>query len=418
MYARHFGISFEPFSLTPDPTLLYRSPGHVEALAALQVGLRGRCGLLVMTGEVGTGKTTLLYALLAELGPQIRTAYLANTKLGFDDMLRLMLADLDVACPGADRVAMLMALNELLRDCATKGDTVALIIDEAQNLDDESFEHLRLLSNYETFDAKLLQIVLVGQPELEAKLRRPGLRQVAERVAVHCRIAPLSRRESRAYIEHRLRCAGGSLALFSLPARRLLVRKAQGIPRRLNILCHNAMLFAYASDARRVTRAMARRAIRARRHLVGSSPLRWAANRRRAASATVGAALVAVAGGVGARHYGDYLVRHSGEPAVAVSGVMVDAPPRPLGLDPATANAAVVSAAAAPPAPLQGRFHSDPAMSAGAGIAGFGGAAPEQAMHDGQPSSSARDFHAPPAANAVAQPGRIAGREIEKENLR
>lgn len=376
MYARHFGLSFEPFSLTPDPALLYRSPGHVEALAALQVGLLGRCGLMVMTGEVGTGKTTLLYALLAELGPQVRTAYIANTTLGFDGMLRLLLADLDVACPSSERLPMLMALNQLLHDCATRGETVAVIIDEAQNLDDEGFEHLRLLSNYETFESKLLQMVLVGQPELEAKLRRPQLRQVAERVAVHCRIAPLSRRESRAYVAHRLRCAGGSWDLFSPPARRLLVRKAYGIPRRLNILCHNAMLFAYGTGARRVTRSTARGAVRARRRLLatGAPSPRWAAVRRWGAPAIVGAALVAGAAGVERRQWGDVSVRGAADPAG------MQAPPRWSDLAPATANADAVSAPI-PAAPLRDRPASDPAPApqaalppaAGEGSAGAAG---------------------------------------------
>jgi len=264
MYTDHFGLTAEPFSLTPDPAFLYLSPSHAEALAALKVGLQGRRGLMVMTGEVGAGKTTLLYSMLDELGPGIRSAYVTNTTLPFDDMLRLALLDFGVPTPATSRLELLTALNTFLGQCAADGITAALVIDEAQNLQDETFENLRLLSNFETFSSKLLQIVLVGQPELEAKLRRPELRQVAERIAVHCHVNPLTRRESQRYLAHRLRCAGGAPHLFTNAARRLVLRKAQGIPRRINILCHTALCFAYGRGLRRVTRAQVRAAVRER----------------------------------------------------------------------------------------------------------------------------------------------------------
>ena len=272
MYVHHFGLQAEPFSLTPDPAFLYRSPGHAEALAALEIGLRSRRGFMVMIGEVGTGKTTLLYSLLTRLGSEVRTAYISNTKLSFDDMLQEALTDFGIPCPGLDRLDRLMTLNTFLRRCAVEDTTAALVIDEAQNLDGEAFENLRLLSNFETFTSKLLQIVLVGQPELEIKLRHPSLRQVAERVAVHCHVNPLSRAESRKYVQHRLECAGGSFALFSPAALRLLLRRAHGIPRRINIICHNALLFAYGAEAERVARSHVRAAAREREGLVTSAP--------------------------------------------------------------------------------------------------------------------------------------------------
>ena len=323
MYAKHFGLSRDAFALTPDPAFLFLGDGHREALAALKVGLQGRRGLMVMTGEVGTGKTTLLYSLLGEMGPEIRSAYLSNTKLSFDEMLRMALTDLRVPFERPERVEMLAALNGLLQSCAGRGETVALVIDEAQNLDDEAFEHLRLLSNYETFEAKLLQIVLVGQPELDAKLRQPSLRQVAERVAFHCHIDPLSRKESRAYIDYRLRCVGGSMDLLSPAARRLVVRRARGIPRRINILCHNAMLFAFGNGASRVSRSMVRAAVRERRRLVPGPPVGWSALRgnvfwRRASIAAT--ALLAAAVALGALRWRD---SHDGEQASAAA----DAPP-------------------------------------------------------------------------------------------
>src|SRR5262245_11871001 len=164
MYTGHFHLRSEPFSLTPDPAFLYLSPGHAEALAALKVGLEGRRGLMVMVGEVGMGKTTILYSLLTELGEGIKTAYVSNTKLPFDDLLRQALSDFGVACASRDRVELLSALNGFLRQCAADGTTAALVVDEAQNLENDVFENLRLLSNYETYTEKLLQIVLVGQP--------------------------------------------------------------------------------------------------------------------------------------------------------------------------------------------------------------------------------------------------------------
>jgi type II secretory pathway predicted ATPase ExeA len=264
MYANHFGMRSEAFSLTPDPAFLYLSPAHAEALASLKVGLASHRGLMVMIAEVGMGKTTLLYSLLSDLGAGVHAAYISNTRLAFDDLLRQALADFGVACESRERFALLSTLNGFLHRCAAEGSTAALVIDEAQNLDDDAFENLRLLSNFETYDTKLLQIVLVGQPELEAKLRQAHLRQVAERVAVRCHINPLSREESTRYIEHRLRCAGGSIDLFTPAALRLVLRRARGIPRRINILCHNALLFTYGRDERRVSRSVVRAAVRER----------------------------------------------------------------------------------------------------------------------------------------------------------
>jgi type II secretory pathway predicted ATPase ExeA/phage tail protein X len=312
MYNHHFGFTAEPFSLTPDPEFLYLSPGHGEALAALKVGLMGKRGLMVMTGEVGTGKTTLLYALLRALREDMRTAFVSNTSLGFDGLLRLALADFAVTPASDARVDMLTALNQLLRECAERELTATLIIDEAQNLDAETFEQLRLLSNFETFTHKLLQIVLVGQPELEVRLRHPALRALAERVAVHCRLAPLGERESRAYLDYRLLRAGGATRLFERDARDVLLAASQGLPRRINILCHNALLFAYGRGAARVTRPVAELAVAGRAALMeGDAPPESAragstvtpSPRRipRLAAALGGVALVAALGVAGLR---------------------------------------------------------------------------------------------------------------------
>jgi general secretion pathway protein A len=262
MYWRHFNLTAEPFSLTPDPSFLYLSPVHAEAYAAMTMGLRERRGLITMIGEVGTGKTTLVYSLLSGLGPEIHTAYISNARLSFDGILRAALRDFGVPCESIHVSDLLDAFNRFLLGCAERGTTAALVIDEAQNLAPETFEDLRLLSNFETYTEKLLQIVLVGQPELDAKLRDPGLRQVAERVAVRCVVNPLSRPQTREYLEHRLTAVNGSLDLFTRAALRLLIARSRGIPRSVNILAHNAMLFAYGEGQSRVTRSYVAAAIR------------------------------------------------------------------------------------------------------------------------------------------------------------
>src|SRR5262245_53226127 len=223
---------------------------------------------MVMTGEVGTGKTTLLYSLLGEVGSRVHTAYLSNTKLKFDEMLRLALTDFGIESASWQRADMLEALNGFLRRCAEENTVAALIVDEAQNLDDDTFEDIRLLSNFETLSAKLLQIILVGQQELECKLRQPHLRQVAERVALRCHLEPLSRKESDAYLDHRLRKVNAQPDLFTAGARRMILRAARGIPRRINILCDNALLFAFGRNESRVSAATARLAVRERAKLL------------------------------------------------------------------------------------------------------------------------------------------------------
>jgi general secretion pathway protein A len=260
MYARHFRLSAEPFGITPDPSYVYLGPEHREALAALQYGLIERRGFITLIGEVGTGKTTLLYTLLSRLGPDVRTAYVAYTAQPFVDLLAAALKDFGVEVPGeASKRELLEALNGFLREQEQRGLTTALLVDEAQNVSDETFEELRLLSNFETYERKLLQIVLVGQPELWQRLSRPHLRQLRERVTVRARIDPLTPSEVRRYIEHRLQRAGGTTCTLLSPcAVRVIVRRSQGIPRRVNNLCHNALLFAYGRDAARVTARMAR----------------------------------------------------------------------------------------------------------------------------------------------------------------
>ena len=262
MYAQHFGLTAHPFNLTPDPAFLYLSPEHREALAALQYGLLDGRGFITLIGEVGTGKTTLLYSLLARLGDEIQTAYVAYTTQSFEDLLAAALQDMKVEAVGTHKRDLLDALNRHLLRRADEGRATALIIDEAQNLSDATFEELRLLSNFETYERKLLQIVLVGQPELQERLRQPQLRQLRERVSVRAVVNPLSRVEMVRYIDHRLERAGGSTArLFAPRALSRIVARSQGIPRRANILCHNALLFAYGKSLSQVSAEVAGEAI-------------------------------------------------------------------------------------------------------------------------------------------------------------
>src|SRR5205809_888077 len=258
MYLEHFRLSAEPFGLTPDPAFLYLSPGHREALAAIQYGLLDRRGFITLVGEAGTGKTTLLYAMLSGLDRAVEAAYIAYGTQDFEDVLAAVLADLGVETPRRSKHALLTAFNAHLLRRADEGRTVALVIDEAQNLSDRTFEELRLISNFETYTQKLLQIVLVGEPELQRRLRQPQLRQLRERVSVRAFVNPLSTAEMYRYIEHRLQLVGGSSEkLFTPQALRLIVQQTAGIPRRANVLCHNALLFAYGRTLPRATATIA-----------------------------------------------------------------------------------------------------------------------------------------------------------------
>src|SRR5262249_47641804 len=183
MYLSFYGLREKPFNPTPDPRFLFFSPAHKEAMAQLEYGVRERRGFLMLTGEIGTGKTTLLRALLARLDDDTASAFVFNSTLGFDEILEYVMEDLGMPAPGASRVQRLVALNHFLTDRVRRGLNTVLIIDEAQNLDVSSLECVRLLSNFETTTEKLLQILLVGQPELRDKLQRPELRQLKQRIA-------------------------------------------------------------------------------------------------------------------------------------------------------------------------------------------------------------------------------------------
>jgi general secretion pathway protein A len=262
MYLTFYGLAEKPFNATPDPRFLYMTPGHREALAQLLYGAQERKGFIVLIGKVGTGKTTLLHALWQRLKEHSAISFVVNSTLPFDGILEYILADLGITGAGESRAQRLIALNNFLIKREREGQNTVLIIDEAQNLDVATLEQIRLLSNFETPTSKLLQILLVGQPELKSRLDLPELRQLKQRVGLRCHIPPLTVEETRAYIRTRLRIAGArDLGLFADSAIDRISAYAGGIPRLINILCDHCLLFGYADEKRRIDRPIVNQAI-------------------------------------------------------------------------------------------------------------------------------------------------------------
>jgi general secretion pathway protein A len=257
-----YGLSSKPFETTPDPKFLYLAPGHREALAQLTYGLREHKGFVLLTGEVGTGKTTLVQSLLRRLDAKTAVAFVFNTTLPFDQILEYILEEFGIPHPGDSSAQRLIALNTFLTQRSAAGLTSVLIVDEAQNLAPETLEQIRLLSNFETPTEKLLQIVLVGQPEIRAKLELSELRQLKQRVALRCEIPALTARETRDYIRTRLRIAGAAdLGLLTERALGRIAEYTRGIPRLINIVCDHCLLIGYADQQRRIDRTTVDEAI-------------------------------------------------------------------------------------------------------------------------------------------------------------
>ncbi|MEX0802064.1 MAG: AAA family ATPase [Candidatus Binatia bacterium] len=256
MYNSYFGFSVSPFSVTPDPNFFYTNPVYQEAYANLRYGIEAKKGFIVITGEVGTGKTTLLRKLMMHnLEGTIQTVFVFNTYLNFTELLQVILYDLGLTPNESNnKVVLLQQLNDYLITQLKQGHIVAVLVDEAQNLSDEALEGLRLLSNVETDQEKLIQIVLMGQPELHAKLDRPSLRQLKQRVALQCRLIPLKNGEVGPYIDFRLRAAGyKGKDLFYPDAFRQMTSYSKGIPRLVNIICDNALLCAFGRSQKIVS---------------------------------------------------------------------------------------------------------------------------------------------------------------------
>ncbi len=253
MYKYFFGMNDLPFGACPDPRFLYLTPQIQEALACLQYGIAARKGFVVMTGEVGTGKTTLLKTVLSSFAEQrIATAFVFNPRLDVLDFLEFVLADFGVPCATRTKSGMLLQLNSWLIDRFRNGELCAIVIDEAQNLSWELLEEIRLLTNLETSGEKLLQIVLSGQPELEEKLRNPCVRQLRQRIALWCKTRPLTSEETAGYIAKRLQIAGVSRHIFSPEAVQVIHRCSMGIPRLVNLVCEHALISAYVEQIKSV----------------------------------------------------------------------------------------------------------------------------------------------------------------------
>ncbi len=258
MYNAFFGFTESPFNLSPDPAFFYRSAQHEEALANLIYGVQSRKGFIVLTGEVGTGKTTMLECLRDFLDSQsIEFAFIFNSRITPDQFFEMIAYDLDLRCGRTSKTEVLFALNQLLLHQADQGRTTVLVVDEAHNLEWDVLEEIRLLGNLENRNGKLLQIVLAGQPELDRKLEAPNLRNLKQRIVLRCNLNPFSLEDTIEYIHSRMEKAG--MPNQDVFPRQLLLEiyeRSQGIPRIINAICDNLLLTCFAMEQRVATVAM------------------------------------------------------------------------------------------------------------------------------------------------------------------
>jgi len=265
MYLRYFGLREQPFELTANPKFLFLTRQHREALSNLQYGLFSAKAITLLIGDAGTGKTTLVHtALESERCRNVSCVYLNNPRLSRTEFVELLASRIGLGPRAAEsKAALLEELEtELIRRRA-RGQTTALVVDEAQSLDDDMLEEIRLLANIETSSEKLLPVVLAGQPELRDRLNEPGLRQLKQRVALRCEIAPFTVEETAAYIANRIRVAGGeAIKLFTREAVMLIHERTRGIPRTINVVCDNALLTGLALGRRPVDREIVAEVVR------------------------------------------------------------------------------------------------------------------------------------------------------------
>ena len=263
MYESFFSLTQKPFALTSNPRFLYLSPRHKEALAHLIYGIKERLGFIQITGEVGTGKTTLCRALLNQLDEKTKTAFIFNSNLTERQLMQTIAADLGIPMNGKNRSDLFQELNRFLIEQLTLNNNVVVILDEAQNLSNRLLERIRMLSNLEAGNEKLLQIILVGQPELRDKLKSPELRQLRQRIAVRYHIEALDEENIPLYIKHRLKLAStnGSAPIFEKAAFHHIMRYSTGIPRLINILCDKALLTAYVLEQKTIDETIIQRCI-------------------------------------------------------------------------------------------------------------------------------------------------------------
>ena len=275
MFESHFGLDAPPFQLSPDPACWFRSRGHSQAMSYLKFGVFQREGFIVVSGEIGAGKTTLVKSLLGQLDPaQVLAAEVANTQLDSGELLRAIGQAFGVPMPEASKARMLGTLEAFFTAVAAGGRRALLVVDEAQNLGPTEIEELRMLSNFQLGNRALLQSFLVGQPGLRDLLRRPGLEQMRQRVIAACHLAPLGAAETQAYIDFRLRRAGWAGGeLFEPDAVQLVHARSGGVPRRINLLCSRLLLTAALEQRPRIDGAWAEPVADELQHEVGEPAL-------------------------------------------------------------------------------------------------------------------------------------------------
>ncbi|KQT10206.1 ExeA family protein [Ramlibacter sp. Leaf400] len=358
MYAPYFGLSHEPFSIAPDPRYLFMSERHREALAHLLYGLGGGGGFVLLTGEIGTGKTTVCRGFLEQIPDNCNVAYIFNPKLTVTELLQSVCEEFRIEVPRREGVAAtvkdyLDPLNAFLLRSHAQGRNSVLIIDEAQNLSADVLEQLRLLTNLETSERKLLQIVLIGQPELRELLSQPQLEQLAQRVIARFHLDALTRTETQQYVRHRLEVAGLSRALpFDRSALERIHKRSGGVPRRINLLCDRALLGAFGRSEAGVTRAIVDQAARE----VFGDPAPSAQRTWPRQAAVLGVGLLAGAGLVAAAHWWTESSLPVATPPVAAAAPAVPPPEPPATVEvasvqPVVAQAAAPAAAASSPTP-------------------------------------------------------------------
>jgi general secretion pathway protein A len=262
MYCQFYGLKERPFNVTSDPSFFFLSEKHNEALSHLLYGVSQRKGIIVLTGEIGTGKTTLCRFFLNQLGQNVKTAFILNPYFSETELLEAIVRDFGIHARASSKIGLVWALNKFLLKQALLGNNVILIIDEAQNLNAALLEEVRLLSNLETEKDKLLQVVLVGQPELNQRLNLHDLRQLRQRIMVRFHIAPLAAEEISNYIRHRLHIAGSSERVkFSNEAIGMIAEFSGGTPRLINMLCDRALLAGFAAETNLIDREVINRCI-------------------------------------------------------------------------------------------------------------------------------------------------------------
>jgi general secretion pathway protein A len=248
MYENYYGFKEKPFQINPDPNFLYLSPNHDHALKYLEYGIERNIGIILLTGEVGSGKTTLIQYLRQQVGENLVLAFMSNTNLSADELLSYILIELGIETDTRGKAHHLNLFKTYLKSLDAERRRVILVIDEAQNLPKDALEEVRMLSNFQADDGLPLQIFLIGQPELRTILKSPGMHQIRQRIAVNYHLNGLGREETQNYIEYRLKKAGAERNPFTAEAVDLIFKSAMGIPRTINILCDSVLLYGFAEE--------------------------------------------------------------------------------------------------------------------------------------------------------------------------